>query len=100
MEFEAKNNDEICGTQLDASNEDFLSYELGGVEKLFSTFTGGVLTSEGMSTGLIKVGSAFYLFDSHKRCKTGLVDENGKTVLIRFENSFLVTSHLRKLYCG
>jgi len=61
----------ICGTLLDASNEDFLSYELGeGGEKFFSTFTGGVLTCEGMSTGLIKVGSAFYLFDSHKRGKT------------------------------
>lgn len=99
MEFDVKNDDEIFGTLLNASNADFLSFELTeGLEKLFATYSGGVFTCRNSSVGVMKVGEIFFMFDSHSRGPTGLVDGNGKAVLIRFTNLSLMTRHLRVLY--
>ena len=48
-----------------------------------------------------KVRGRYYFFDSHKRDINGLPDyQNGKAVMINFENVSMMTNHVRNIFNG
>jgi len=48
-----------------------------------------------------KIGGRYYFFDSHKRDINGLPDDqDGKAVMINFENVSMMTNHVRNIFNG
>ncbi|KAK3911650.1 Large tegument protein deneddylase [Frankliniella fusca] len=66
---------------------------------LFSRFNYGIFTCQSRSIAVFKVDNNYYLFDSHKRGKNGLVDTiYGKAILMTFQSPCELAIHIKQLH--
>ena len=96
---------EIFGgtTIQDREDEDVLELQQVLEKSVQQNSFGFVLRFEDYCVACINSYGEWFLFDSHARDNNGMVDGNGKAVLLKFENSRAVASHIKEFQganCG
>ena len=83
-------------TMQEREDEDVLELQQVLERSVQQNSFGFVLRFEDYCVACINSYGEWFLFDSHARDNNGMVDGNGKAVLLKFENSVAVASHIKE----